>query len=300
MALKKYCKSKGVQIIGDLPIYVTRDGADVWSNPEIFKLDENLNPTVVAGVPPDYFSTTGQLWGNPVYDWKTLQQTGFKWWMRRIERMLTIFDIVRIDHFRGLVAYWEVPATAKTAVNGKWIKVPIHEFIKYLQKRFFNLPIIAEDLGYITADVREVLSQYNLPGMKILQFAFGEDNPGHPYLPHNYTTKYVVYTGTHDNNTVVGWMEKEATKNILNRLQQYTGKEVQRETIHLDFIRLAMMSVADMCIVPIQDILGLGSDARFNTPGTAQGNWEWRLSPDMLTPDVEKQLYHLTSIYGRI
>ncbi|MBE0478944.1 4-alpha-glucanotransferase, partial [Candidatus Aerophobetes bacterium] len=209
-ALKRYCNEKGIQIIGDVPIYVNYDSADVWANPEIFKLDEEKKPSVVSGVPPDYFSKTGQLWGNPIYRWEALEHTGYRWWVQRVKHNLTLFDVVRVDHFRGFMACWEVPAGERTAVKGKWVEAPGEDFFHTLGRHLPYLPIIAEDLGVITPDVREVMQKFDFPGMRVLLFAFGEDNPAHPYLPHNYVKNCVVYTGTHDNNTARGWFEKEA------------------------------------------------------------------------------------------
>ncbi|MEW6328294.1 MAG: 4-alpha-glucanotransferase [Thermodesulfobacteriota bacterium] len=299
VALKTYCNDRGIHIIGDMPIYVNYDSADVWSNPEIFKLDENKKPVFVAGVPPDYFSSTGQLWGNPVYNWEALKKTGYAWWMRLIEHNLKLFNIIRLDHFRGLVAYWEVPAGEETAVNGRWVEVPVRDFFDKLLKRFPSLPIIAEDLGIITQDVKEILGLYQLPGMKVLLFAFGDDLATNPYVPHNHVKNCVVYTGTHDNNTAKGWFRKEARPEDKRRLFQYLGREVSEETVHQEFVRMAMMSVADLVIIPMQDILGLGEEARMNIPATADGNWTWRLLPEQLTPSLSASLSELTYIYGR-
>lgn len=299
-ALKKYCNEKGIQIIGDLPIYVNHDSADVWCNPYIFKLDSNKRPLYVSGVPPDRFSATGQLWGSPVYDWQALKADGFKWWLKRMEMTLSLFDVVRIDHFRGLVAYWEIGAWEKTAINGRWVEVPVVDFLNALKKRFFYLPIIAEDLGLITADVREVMRRFNLPGMKVLLFAFGEDHPMHPYLPHVYDKNCIVYTGTHDNNTARGWFEREATEADKKRLWDYLGKKVGAEEVSWELIRLAMISVADMAVFPLQDLLSLGEEARLNTPSKPKGNWEWRVEEKMLTPELAQRLKQLTYTYGRL
>jgi len=298
-ALKQYCNGKGIRIIGDMPIYVDYDSVDVWTNPEIFKLDENKRPVAVAGVPPDYFSATGQLWGNPVYQWDALKHRGYDWWVQRMEHMLHLFDVVRIDHFRGLVGYWEVPAGEQTAVKGQWIKAPAVDFFHALSKRFPSLPVIAEDLGVITPDVREVMRRFELPGMKVLLFAFGEDNPMHPYLPHTYGRNAVVYTGTHDNNTVRGWFEKESKPEDKARLLRYLGREVPAQDIPRELIRLAMMSRANLAIIPLQDILGLGAEARMNQPGTGRGNWEWQLVPGQMTPELAEQLRAMTETYGR-
>ncbi|CAG0939139.1 partial 4-alpha-glucanotransferase, partial [Candidatus Brocadiaceae bacterium] len=264
-SLKKYCNSKNIQIIGDIPIYVTYDSADVWAKPEIFKLDNAKKPMLVAGVPPDYFSATGQLWGNPVYDWDILKETGYSWWLRRIEYNLKRYDIIRLDHFRGFVSYWEIQAGEKTAVNGRWVTTPVKDFFDTLYRHFPSLPIIAEDLGEeIPPEVREIMSIFGIPGMKVLLYAFGEDLPTNPFIPHNYTKCCVVYTGTHDNNTTKGWYKKETSPNDRNRIQQYLGREVTEDNIHREFIRLAMMSVANMVVLPMQDILGLGEESRMN------------------------------------
>jgi 4-alpha-glucanotransferase len=297
--LKQYCNEKGIQIIGDMPIYVDYDSVDVWTQPEIFKLDENKRLVAMAGVPPDYFSATGQLWGNPVYQWDKLKERRYGWWVRRMGHMLRLFDVVRIDHFRGLVAYWEVPAGEQTAVNGKWVKAPAADFFNTLFRRFPSLPVIAEDLGVITPDVKEVMRRFELAGMKVLLFAFGEDNPLHPYLPHTYEKNTVVYTGTHDNNTIRGWVEKEAKAEDKERLFRYLGREISAHDLPWELIRLAMMSVADLAIIPVQDILGLGAEARMNQPGTGAGNWEWQLLPGQLTPTLAEQLRTMTQIYGR-
>jgi 4-alpha-glucanotransferase len=298
-SLKNYCNQKGIQFIGDMPLYVNYDSTDVWANPEIFELTEEKKPLVVSGVPPDYFSQTGQLWGNPIYKWNTLRETGYRWWIQRIAHNLNLYDSVRIDHFRGFVAYWEVPAGEKTAINGRWVEAPAEDFFNVLLKRFSYLPIIAEDLGIITPEVREIMRRFKLPGMRVLLFAFGEDPSRHPYAPHNYVEECAVYTGTHDNNTVRGWFEKEATLEEKKRLFRYLGREVTADEVHWEFIRLAMMSVANLAIVPIQDILGLGEEARMNRPATLESNWRWRLLPEQLTPSLARKFREITEIYGR-
>ncbi len=298
--LKQYCRNKNINIIGDLPIYVDYDSADVWSNPGFFKLDGRKRPFVVAGVPPDYFSRTGQLWGNPLYDWNEIKQSGFRWWISRLDRVLELCDIVRIDHFRGLVAYWEVAATEETAVNGKWVEAPVMEFLETLSRHYIHLPFIAEDLGTITPDVREVMHHFYLPGMKVLLFAFGDEDSRHPYLPHNYGKNYVVYTGTHDNNTSRGWFENEADENEKSRLMRYLGKPVKSSEVHWELIRLAMSSVAATAIIPMQDILGLDEPARMNRPATNRGNWKWRMTPAQLKSAAQTPLKELTEMYGRL
>jgi 4-alpha-glucanotransferase len=298
-SLKNYCREKGVHLLGDLAIYVGLDSVDVWANPGLFKLDGEKGPLFISGVPPDYFSETGQLWGNPVYRWDVLKKSGYRWWKERIAHNLKLFDFLRIDHFRGLVAYWEIPASEKTAINGRWVKVPVKDFLNTLRKHFSHLPIVAEDLGVITPDVREVMDHFGLPGMKVLLFAFGEDHPMHPYLPHTYKENFLVYTGTHDNNTVRGWFEGEASSEDKRRLFRYLGREVPAEEIRWALIRLAMMSVARTAIFPLQDVLGLGEEARMNRPSVAHGNWEWRLLSGQITPSVTERLLEITETYGR-
>jgi len=298
-ALKEYCNARGVQLMGDMPIYVSYDSADVWANAHIFKLDGQKQPLTLSGVPPDYFSATGQLWGNPVYNWEALRATGYAWWISRLRHILSLHDVVRIDHFRGLVAFWEVPAHERNAVNGQWVRVPFDDFFHTLFKRFFSLPIVAEDLGLITPDVREVIKRFGFPGMKVLLFAFGEENPMHIYLPHTYERNFVVYTGTHDNNTARGWFDGEARPEDRERLFRYIGRRVHPEEVHWELVRLAMMSIADIAIVPMQDVLGLGQEAQMNRPSVARGNWEWRLLPSQLTEDIGLRLRLLTETYGR-
>lgn len=280
--LKEYANKKGIKIIGDLPIYVNFDSADVWANPHLFKLDENKNPIFAAGVPPDYFSPTGQYWGNPVYNWEVHKQTGFNFWIRRFEHNFNLYDIVRIDHFRGLIGFWEIPAHENTAVNGHWRAAPAEEFFDRLKEHFTELPIVVEDLGVITDDVRDFIRKYSFPGMKVLLFAFGEDDPLHPYLPQNYQENCVVYTGTHDTNTVRGWFENDADEWEKDRVKKYLGIPVNENNVSREFIKLAMRSKANLAIIPMQDILGLGAEARMNHPSTTSGNWQWRLLPEQL------------------
>jgi len=298
-SLKKYCNDKGIRLIGDIPIYVNYDSVDVWTHPELFKLDKDKKPTFVAGVPPDYFSKTGQLWGNPIYRWDILKKTGYRWWFQRIGHNLLLFDYLRLDHFRGFVGFWEVPSTEATATHGKWVKAPAVDFFTALLKKFPAHSIIAEDLGVITPDVKEVVNRFGFPGMRILQFAFGEDLPTHPYLPHNYTPNTLVYTGTHDNNTIRGWFENEATPEDKKRLFSYFGREIPPEECPKELHRLAMMSVANTVIVPVQDLLGLGEEAKMNRPSVAHGNWEWRFLPDQLNSSYAERLREMTTIYGR-
>ena len=297
--LRRYCRQKHIQVIGDLPIYLPYDSADVWQYPQWFKLDEDKRPYVVSGVPPDYFSETGQLWGHPVYRWDALQKSDYAWWLDRLGHQLNLFDVVRIDHFRGLVAYWEVAASEKTAINGKWIPVPVDDFINKLMKRYTCLPIIAEDLGIITPDVREIMCRYQLPGMRVLLFAFGDDFPDGAFLPHNHVKHCFIYSGTHDNNTVRGWFENEAAEEEKNRLYRYIGRRVSASEVSWEMIRLAMMSVANTAIIPVQDLIALGAEARMNDPSKTKGNWHWRLDKDPITREMADRLREMTETYGR-
>jgi 4-alpha-glucanotransferase len=296
---RNYCNSRGIRIIGDIPIYVDYDSADVWNHPGFFKLDTDLRPTVVAGVPPDYFSATGQLWYNPVYRWDALKKDKFSWWVQRIGRNLDLVDYLRIDHFRGLVACWEVPAGAKTAMDGRWVEAPAEAFLKTLARTFACLPIIAEDLGVITPDVREVMRHFSIPGMAVLLFAFEDDFPNGPYLPHNVARDSVMYTGTHDNNPVLGWALQEATSERLDRIRRYFGREIPNSELHWAFIRVIMASVAGTVIIPLQDILGLGPESRMNRPGINSGNWKWRFTEEMLTRETRERLYDMTVTFAR-
>jgi 4-alpha-glucanotransferase len=263
-------------------------------------LDEEKRPIAIAGVPPDYFSKNGQLWGNPIYRWDVLQETGYHWWLRRIAHNLRLYDSIRIDHFRGFVAFWEVPAAEKTAIHGQWVEAPAADFFSSLLRNFPGISLIAEDLGLITDDVRDMMDHFGFPGMRVLQFAFGEDLPTHPYLPHNYVPNSIAYTGTHDNNTARGWFEHEATPHDKERFFRYLGRKVTAGQVSPEFIRLLMMSVANTVIIPMQDVLGLGQEARMNYPSIPQGNWEWRLSADQLQPSHAEKLFELTYTYGRI
>ena len=298
-SLRKYCREKGVELIGDIPIYAVHDSADVWIHPNVFNLDEEKRPLTVAGVPPDYFSKTGQLWGNPVYRWDELKNSGYDWWIRKIGYSMNLYDSIRIDHFRGFVAFWEVPCCEKDAVNGTWVEAPAIDFFENLVSRFKVLPLIAEDLGIITPDVQEVMERFGFPGMKVLLFAFTGDPGTNPYLPHNFVPNCVVYTGTHDNNTARAWFEHEASEEELRRLFEYLGKEVSPDEIHWDLVRLAMMSVAERVVVPLQDVLGLGPEARMNRPATREGNWQWRFFPEQIATPVFRKLMEMTETYGR-
>lgn len=296
-SLKAYANQQGVLIIGDAPIFVADDSADVWANRDLFFVDEHGRPTVVAGVPPDYFSATGQRWGNPLYRWERMAATGYRWWVARMRQAFTLYDILRLDHFRGFEAYWEVPASAPTAVDGRWVAGPGADLFNVLQAELGTLPIIAEDLGLITPEVEALRQAFELPGMKVLQFAFG-DNPANPYLPHNYTPNYVVYTGTHDNDTTIGWF---ATLDPATRaaVLTYLGRDEETIDIAWDLMRLGMMSVANYAITPLQDVLRLGSEARMNIPGRLGGNWAWRFSAEALSTELADRLRQLTFIYRR-
>lgn len=293
--LKSYCSQKGVQIIGDMPIYVSYDSADVWRNQKIFKLDEAREPVFVSGVPPDYFSDDGQLWGNPVYDWDYLKEIRYAWWVERFRKNLEIYDCLRVDHFRGLVQFWQVQRGEKTAKNGHWEDVPTEDFLNTLKKEFSNgFPIFAEDLGVITDDVRDIMIKHDLPGMKILLFAFNGDLITHPYLPHNYTGNCIVYTGTHDNNTANGWYTQEATGQEKLNINEYIGKKVSAGNIHKALICLAFDSKANTAIIPLQDYLGLGQSHRMNKPGVAFGNWKWRFKKEVLSRELLNFIQQIT------
>lgn len=295
--LKSYANKLGISIIGDLPIFVSMDSADVWAHPELFDLDEDGYPSRVAGVPPDYFSETGQLWGNPLYNWKRHKETGYEWWIERIRHTLKMTDILRIDHFRGLDEYWAIPAGEQTAINGKWLKGPGRSLLDAVRKKLGDLPFIAEDLGIITHRVEALRNKLELPGMKVLQFAF-ESGPDGGYLPHNYDSpNAVVYTGTHDNNTSWGWYHSASAEqqDFFRRYLNVTGEDVS-----WDMIRLAYSSIAAYAIVPLQDAMGLGSDFRMNTPGSAIGNWKFRYTEEMLTDTVAYGLNYLAKLYNRM
>ncbi len=295
--LHDYAASKGISIIGDIPIFVSMDSADTWANPELFFLDEQGEPTVVAGVPPDYFSETGQRWGNPLYRWDVLEATHYSWWIKRVQAVLNQVDIVRIDHFRGFEAYWEIPASEDTAIRGTWVKGGGQPFFDAMREAFGDdLAIIAEDLGVITPEVEALRDDNNLPGMQILQFAFSTD-ANNLYLPHNYPKQSVVYTGTHDNDTTVGWYASATTKEQ-DLARRYLGRD--GSNIAWDLIRLAYASPAVLALTTLQDILNLGSEGRMNTPGVAAGNWSWRFSFDEIEPWMVETLKDVSLVYGRI
>jgi len=295
MALKEYANQRGVLIFGDIPIFVSYDSADVWANRKVFKLNATGEMSVVAGVPPDYFSETGQRWGNPHYDWAYLKKTKFKWWVKRMQTQLEQFDILRIDHFRGLEAAWEIPAEEPTARNGCWVKAPGKELLKAIQTELGSIPLVAEDLGIITPEVEELRDEFHLPGMKILQFAFGS-GPDNPYLPDHYEKNCVVYTGTHDNNTTLGWVHSISDYER-NYAYEYLG--YPSTSLHCALIQAALASVANLAVIPMQDILELGSEHRMNTPGTVVGNWAWRFQWDQLTPQRADRLAHLVELFNR-
>jgi 4-alpha-glucanotransferase len=293
--LKDYANNKGIRFIGDVPIFVASDSADVWANTELFHLDHHRRPTAVAGVPPDYFSATGQLWGNPLYNWEHSHQSGHAWWIARLRATLELVDLVRIDHFRGFEAYWEIPAGSPTAQTGRWVKGPGFEFFQVLRKALGRLPLIAEDLGLVTPEVEALRDQVGLPGMRILQFAFS-DTPKNLYLPHNFVRNTVVYTGTHDNDTTVGWYAAAPAKerDLLHKYAPNARNDVARE-----LTRLAWSSVADYALAPLQDILRLGTEARMNLPGRSAGNWSWRMRGGQFTQEAVDWVAELTAVYGR-
>ena len=293
-AAHAYARVKGIRVIGDIPIFVAYDSADAWSHPELFYFDEKGQPTVVAGVPPDYFSPTGQLWGNPLYRWEVHRQSGYAWWLARMRATLSQVDIIRLDHFRGFAGYWEVPAEMPTAEIGQWKPGPGKDFLQALQQALGDLPIIAEDLGLITDDVIELRDKFNLPGMRILQFAFTGSN--NPFLPHRYVRNCVAYTGTHDNDTIRGWYAA-APKEEKTFCRKYLHSSAH--DLPHDMIRVLWRSVANIAIVTLQDILGLGTEARMNFPGKPAGNWGWRMSADALTDEVRDQLLELNTLYER-
>jgi len=293
--VKEYAHSRGIQIIGDIPIFIAYDSADAWAHPDLFYLGKDSRPTVVAGVPPDYFSPTGQLWGNPLYRWSTHKHQSYSWWIKRFTAVLNTVDIARLDHFRGFAGYWEIPAGNPTAEIGRWVKGPGKSFLSAIGKAIHGLPIIAEDLGLITPDVIELRDFFHLPGMKILQFAFGS-TPEDPFLPHNYSPNCVAYTGTHDNDTTRGWYDSapEHEKDLCRRYLSSSG-----EQIHLDMIRELWKSPAAFAISPLQDILGLGSESRMNYPGRPSGNWTWRYQPQQINEEMRRWVKELNFLYSR-
>ncbi|MGH9522936.1 MAG: 4-alpha-glucanotransferase [Terriglobales bacterium] len=306
-ALKGYCGERGIRIMGDLPIYVAHDSAEVWSHPELFHLDQDGRQLRQAGVPPDYFSATGQLWGNPIYRWDRMRESGYRWWTERFRAELAAFDILRLDHFRGFEAYWEVNAGETTAMNGRWVKGPGAELFRHLTRELGELPIVAENLGVITPEVEAIRAEFSYPGMALLQFAFGNDPQAPSFQPHNYPRNLVAYTGGHDNDTVEGWWTGGVGDSTRSEDDVRREHAVAREYLgcgddpmHVVMVREVMRSVADTAIVPLQDVLGLGSEARMNTPATMGGNWRWRYSPNALTAQIAARLRRWAEIYGRL
>jgi len=294
--LKDYAHQHGIALFGDVPIFVAHDSAEVWAQREYFSVDAHGKAQTVAGVPPDYFSETGQYWGNPQYRWDRLQEDGFTWWIERLRTQLALFDLLRIDHFRGFEAFWEIPAGAETAIEGHWVKAPGEALLQTLHTAFHHLPLVAEDLGIITPEVEQLRLAFNLPGMKILQFAF-DGNSDNPYLPHNHQTHSVVYTGTHDNDTSLSWYQR-LSLDERQRLRDYLGFDIE-DNMPWPLIRCALASVANMAILPMQDVLGLGEGHRMNLPGTIDNNWRWRFQWAQLPTTLAAQLHHLNVLYGR-
>jgi 4-alpha-glucanotransferase len=305
-ALRLHARRHGVAFMGDVPLFVAHDSADVWARPELFELDDGGLPTAVAGVPPDYFSETGQCWGNPIYRWEVMSADGFGWWVRRLETLLGLVDSVRLDHFRGFESYWRIPGGEKTAVNGTWTQGPGAALFAVLRRALGELPFVAEDLGVITPEVAALRDGFGLPGMAILQFAFGTDGGPSTFLPHNWTRDLVAYTGTHDNDTTLGWWTAGAagttqTADAARREREFAARYLPTDgrEVHWDFIRAALASVAQAVIIPLQDVLGLGSEARMNFPGRAEGNWRWRFRSAALTPEIRARLAEMTHTYVR-
>ena len=307
LELKTYCNDRQIRLIGDVPIFVAHDSADVWTHPEQFKLNDRGLPTVVAGVPPDYFSATGQFWGNPLYDWQAMSADGFRWWTARVRATLRMVDLVRLDHFRGFAASWEIPGEDTTAERGRWVEVPGRELFNAIRDALGELPVIAEDLGVITPDVEALRDDFDFPGLRVLQFAFSSDQDNID-LPHNYHHNVVVYTGTHDNDTTVGWFKSIAGEGSTRTADQIAGERefclkylhTDGAEIHWDFIRAALASVADTAILPLQDLLGLGSEARMNLPNSTDRNWTWRFTENDLTNELAARLRDMTKTYGRM
>jgi 4-alpha-glucanotransferase len=305
-ALRAYGRERNVRIIGDIPIYVAHDSADVWANREFFLLDQNGRPAEVSGVPPDYFSATGQLWGNPIYNWERLKETNYQWWVERMRSALRLYDFVRIDHFRGFEAYWEVPASETTAMHGRWVKGPGRELFATLREKLGDLPVIAENLGVITPEVEAIRHEFGLPGMAILQFAFGKDPQAPSFRPHNYVHELVAYTGTHDNDTVVGWWTSgggDSTRTPEDVAEEHAYARAylgfKDDPINWVLIRGIMASVANTAMMQMQDVLGLGSHARMNLPGKPSGYWKWRMKPGATSADTSARLKEMAGLYDR-
>lgn len=300
-ALRAYCTEKHIQIIGDIPFYVSHDSSDVWTYPELFKLLKDGRPAKVSGVPPDMFTETGQLWGTPVYNWTALKKNGYAWWINRLTQTLLMCDILRLDHFRAFSAYYEIPAAEHTAMNGKWVKTPGNDFFKAAQKYHPELPFIAEDLGEIDQPVWDLMKKFEFPGMKILQFAFMEHTPKSIHSPHNYEPNCIVYTGTHDNNTIVGWFNDEISDDTKNNINEYFNKTITSDNVNKEFIRTAVASTAVLSIWPLQDMFGLGSESKMNRPGTMHDNWKWRIhSQAPLTKELALEIRNLLSLFNRL
>ena len=296
-ALRAYCAQRSIRVVGDIAIFVNFDSADVWTHPDLFRLNSELDPEVVAGVPPDFFSKQGQRWGNPLYRWDVMQGQGYSWWIDRMRWLTHNFDYIRLDHFRGFSQFWEIPAHEPTAIHGRWVDGPKDDLFVKLRAALGGLPFFAEDLGYITPDVHALRERLKIPGMAVLQFGFG-DVGAHAHLPHTFTTEKVVYTGTHDNDTLLGWWESGATEHERQQAQAYLGR--CEDGIHWAMIRAASDSVANLCVVPLQDALGLGSDARMNVPSRESGNWRWRFGAELLRPELAKKLAALAGISDRL
>jgi 4-alpha-glucanotransferase len=299
MSLKTFCRQRGIQLMGDLPFYVSHDSSDVWAHPEVFSLTHDGLTKEVAGVPPDYFNDQGQLWGMPVFRWDTLKKQRYDWWLKRIAKNLELTDIIRLDHFRAFSAYWSVPAGEKTAIHGTWKKGPGETFFQRLQKAFGDLPFLAEDLGDIDEAVHELRNEFSFPGMKVLQFAFSGDMARSAYIPHNFSENFAVYTGTHDNNTTRGWFRKDISKEEKKNLYRYFSRPVTERNIHLELIKLAYSSIARIAIVPLQDLLGLDEKSRMNTPASVTNNWLWRCTQIQLDSIDEEWLADLTVKFNR-
>ncbi len=302
-ALREYANSRGISIIGDIPIFVAADSSDVWANQSLFQLNPDGTPRRVAGVPPDYFSETGQLWGNPLYDWKAMKRDGYAWWKRRIGATLALVDFVRVDHFRGFESYWSVPAAEKTAMNGEWVKGPDHDFFAAVRKELGDVPILAEDLGVITDEVRALRDDFDLPGMRVLQFAFDANEAGkngftNSFLPHMYEPRTIAYTGTHDNDTMQGWLDGAAAPE-LGMIREYLGIDSDETPLVPELIRLAMMSVAVFAVFPLQDIFSIGSEGRMNAPSTLGTNWSWRMEEKHFSSEKAAWLSDMSRLYAR-
>jgi 4-alpha-glucanotransferase len=295
-ALRRYCAERCVHVVGDVAIFVNYDSADVWTHHDLFRLNENLQPDVVSGVPPDFFSKTGQRWGNPLYRWDVMKERGYEWWIQRLRWATRNCDYIRLDHFRGFDQFWEIPANDPTAVNGRWVDGPRDDLFHTLREALGGLPFFAEDLGYITPEVHALRDRLQIPGMAVLQFGFSDEG-AHMYLPHRAAGK-VIYTGTHDNDTTVGWFQSSATEHERRNAECYLGR--CEDGVHWAFIRAAQSSVADLCLIPLQDVLGLDSACRMNTPSQNDGNWKWRFAAEQLTPEVIAKLAHLAEVTDRL